>query len=103
MIDDETVMVVETPQPRQAHVLWLSSKAPFSSGHKAVITEDDDIKPIFARSMQLGKDYDVQVYNRKKEFVDAFCITYMHDKCTGRNVIIKHLGHYQDRATSITT
>ena len=94
MTDHETVMVVETPQPRQAHVLWLSSKAPFSSGHKVVITEDDDIKPIFARSMQLGKDYDVQVYNRKKEFVDAFCITYTYDKYNDQNVIIKHLGHY---------
>ena len=94
MTVSQSIMVVETPRPLQSHVLMLSSRFPFAGDHKAVITEDDDIKPIFARSMKIGKNYDVQVYNRKKEFVDAFCITYTYDKYNDQNVIIKHLGHY---------
>ena len=94
MSDCQSIMVIETPQPRQAHVLMLSSRFPFAGDHKAVITEEDDVKPLLARSMKLEKTYDVQVYNRKKEFVDAFCITYTYDKYNDQNVIIKHLGHY---------
>ena len=94
MSNCQSIMVIETPQPRQAHVLWLSSKAPFASGHKAIITEEDCTKPILARSMQLEKTYDVQIFNRKKEFVDAFAVTYTHSKYSDDNYLIKHLGHY---------
>lgn len=91
---NSSVMIVDTPKPLQSHVLWMSSKAPFSSGHKAVITGDACDKKIMARSMQLDKTYDVQVYNRKKEWVDAFVITYTYSKHDDSNIIIKHLGHY---------
>ena len=94
MSDCQSIMVIETPRPLQAHVLWLSSKAPFASGHKAVITEEDGNKPILARSMKLEKTYDVQIFNRKKEFVDAFAVTYTHSKYSDGNYLIKHLGHY---------
>lgn len=87
-------MIVETPQPRSVHLLWLSSKAPFSSGHKAVVTEEDTGKSVLARSMKLEKTYDVQIFNRKKKFVDAFAVTYTHSKYGQGNVIVKHLGHY---------
>jgi len=89
-----TVMLVETPKPLQAHVLMLSSKFPFASGHKAVISDDDSNTKIKARSMQLDKTYDVQIYNRKKEWVDAFLVTYTYSKHDDSNIIIKHLGHY---------
>ena len=89
-----TVMLVETPKPLQAHILWMSSKAPFSSGHKAVITEEDSDTKIMARSMKLGKTYDVQVFNRKKENIDSFVVTYMYSKYQGQNIMIKELGHY---------
>ncbi len=94
MSDCQRIMVIDTPQPRQAHVLWLSSKAPFASGHKAVITEEDDNKTILARSMKLEKTYGVQIFNRKKEFVDAFAVTYTHSKYSDGNCLIKHLSHY---------
>ena len=89
-----SVMIIDTPKPLQAHVLGMSSKSPFSSGHKAVITEEDSDTKIMARSMKLGKTYDVQVFNRKKENVDAFVVTYMYSKYQGQNIIIKELGHY---------
>ena len=89
-----TVMLVETPKPLQAHVLMLSNKFPFASDHRAIITEEDDVKPVLARSMQLEKTYDVQIFNRKKEFVDAFAVTYMYSKYQGQNILIKELGHY---------
>ena len=89
-----TVMLVETPKPLQAHVLMLSSKFPFASDHKAIITEEDSDANIMARSMQLEKTYDVQIFNRKKEFVDAFAVTYMYSKYQGQNILIKELGHY---------
>lgn len=93
-MDHQTIMIVETPQPRQAHILWMSSHAPFPTGHKAIITEEDDVKPILARSMKLDKTYDVQIFNRKKEFVDAFAVTYTHSKYAEGNYLIKHMGHY---------
>ncbi len=93
MIHQHT-MIVDTPKPLKAHVLWLSNKAPFSTGHTAVITEEDDDKKIVARSMELGKTYDIQVFNRKKEFVDSFAVTYMYSKYQGQNILIKELGHY---------
>ena len=87
-------MIVDTPKPLQAHILWMSSKAPFSSGHKAIITEEDSDANIMARSMQLEKTYDVQIFNRKKEYVDSFAVTYMYSKYQGQNILIKELGHY---------
>ncbi|MAE83197.1 MAG: hypothetical protein CMB80_10700 [Flammeovirgaceae bacterium] len=90
----QTSMIVETPQPRSVHLLWLSDRAPFSNGHKAVIAEEDSGKPVLARSMKLEKTYNIQIFNRKKEFVDAFAVTYTHSKYSQGNVIVKHLGHY---------
>ena len=87
-------MIIETPQPRNAHLLWLSEKAPLATGHRLVITQEDDITPILARSMKLEKTYDIQIFNRKKEFVDAFAVTYTYNKYSDENMIIKHLGHY---------
>mgnify|MGYP005700032671 FL=1 len=87
-------MIIETPQPRNAHLFWLSEKAPLATGHKLVITEEDDIAPILARSMKLEKTYDIQIFNRKKEFVDAFAVTYTYNKYSDENMLIKLLGHY---------
>ena len=87
----ESTMIIDTPKPLQSHVLWLSSKAPLSSGHKAVITDCDDIKPIFARSMKLDKSYNVQIFNRKKEFIDTFSIAYMSSNLINKKVIIKYV------------
>ncbi len=85
-------MIIETPQPRNAHLLWLSKKAPLSTGHKLVITAEDDITPILARSMKLNKTYDVQIFNRKKEFVDAFAVTYTYNTYSDNNMLIRLLG-----------
>lgn len=90
----QTVMTIDTPKPKQVHVLWLSCKAPFASGHTAVITEDDSDKRVMARSMKLDTIYDVQIYNRKKEWIDAFEITYTYSEFHGKPIIVKHLGHY---------
>lgn len=89
-----TQMIIETPQPRNAHLLWLSEHAPFPTGHKVVITEEDHVDPVLARSMKLEKTYDVQIFNRNKEFVDAFAVTYTYSKFSQSNVIIKHMGYY---------
>ena len=86
-----TQMIIETPQPRNAHILWLSEKAPLATGHKVIITEEDHINPILARSMKLEKTYDIQIFDRKKEFVDAFAVTYAFSKHVQEKVIIKHL------------
>ena len=88
------VMIVDTPKPLQTHVLMLSCKFPFASGHKAIITEEDSSTKIMARSMQLDKTYDVQIFNRKKEYVDSFAVTYMYSKYQGQNILVKELGHY---------
>ena len=87
-------MIIETPQPRNAHLFWLSEKAPLATGHKLIITAEDDITPILARSMKLNKTYDVQIFNRKKEFVDAFAVTYTYSKHTDENMLIRLLGSY---------
>ena len=89
-----TQMIIDTPKPLNSHLLWLSDKAPFPTGHKVVITEDDQIDPVLARSMKLEKTYDVQIFNRKKEFVDVFAVTYTYSKYMQSKVIVKHMGHY---------
>ena len=87
-------MIIETPQPRNTHLFWLSENAPLATGDKLVITQEDDITPILARSMKLEKTYDVQIFNRKKEFVDAFAVTYTYNKYSDENMLIRLLGHY---------
>ena len=87
-----TQMIVETPQPRNAHLLWLSDQTPLATGHKVIITEVDHVSPVLARSMKLEKTYDIQIFNRKKEFVDAFAVTYTQSKHVQEKVIVKHLG-----------
>ena len=91
---NQSTMIIDTPKPLQAHVLGMSIKSPFASGHKAVITEEDSDTKIMARSMKLGKTYDVQIFNRKKENIDSFVVTYMYSKYQGQNILIKELGHY---------
>ncbi len=82
-------MFIDTPKPLKAHVLWLSSKAPFATGHKAFVTEAVSGKSMTTRSMKLDNDYSVDIYNRKNEFVDTFSVTYTHSVING-NVLIKH-------------
>ena len=89
-----TQMIIDTPQPLNAHLLGLSEFGPFPTGHKLLITEDDQIDPVRVRSMKLEKTYDVQIFNRKNEFVDVFAVTYTYSKYMQSNVIVKHLGHY---------
>lgn len=86
----ESTMIIDTPKPLKAHVLWLSAKAPFATGHKAFITEVGTDMRITARSMKLDNNYNVDIYNRKNEFIDTFSISYMHSKLINKKVIIKH-------------
>jgi len=89
---NQTSMVVETPKPLSVHLLWLSSKAPFASGHKAVITKANSETSILARSMKLNNTYSVQIFNRKKVLIDTFTVTYSHSKYINENVLVKHEG-----------
>ncbi len=82
------IMVIDTPKPLKAHVLWLSSKAPFATGHKAFVTEVNSGKSMTTRAMKLDNDYTVDIYTRNNEFVDTFSVAYTHSADNG-NVLIK--------------
>jgi hypothetical protein len=71
----ERVMMVETPQPRKAHLIMLSRVWPCAADRKAVITEMNDAKPIQARSMKTGRSYNVKIYN-KSVCIDIFVVSY---------------------------
>ena len=86
----ESTMIIDTPKPLKAHVLFLSAKSPFATGHKVFITEVDTDKCITTRSMKLDNNYNVDIYNRKNEFIDTFSISYMHSNLINEKVIIKH-------------
>jgi len=87
-MDSQNIIIVDTPKPLQAHVLWLSSKAPFATGHKVLVTDIDSGKSMTTRSMKLHNDYNVCIYNRKREFVDSFAVTYAHF-FNNENMLIK--------------
>ena len=88
----QTTMIVETPNPLANHFLWLSEKAPFATGHRAIITDKETGDVIRPRSVKLNRDNNVVILNRKKAKVDRFAVTYNHSAFYGHNVIVKHLG-----------
>ena len=77
----ERVMMVETPQPRKAHLIMLSSAWPCAADRKVVVTEMNDTKPIQARSMKTGRTYNVQILN-KNICIDTFTVSYEQGKVT---------------------
>ena len=75
----ERVMMVETPQPRKAHLIMLSRVWPCAADRKVVVTEMNDTKPLQARSMKTGRTYNVKIYN-KSVCIDTYTVSYEQSK-----------------------